>query len=168
MHTRKIAIAAGILAMLAATNAYANTMSAQDFVTKASIANQFEIDSSKLALEKAQNSEVKSFAQRMVDDHTKTGDRMKEVLDSSDSNAKPADELDNKHQKLLDKLQDTSGNAFDRQYIAIQTDAHKEAVSLFADYSKNGKDKALKNFAGKTLPTLKDHLKHVQQLKANK
>ncbi len=166
MHARKIAIAVGILGTLAATAAYANSISTQDFVTKASIANQFEIDSSKLALNKSQNSDVKSFAERMVDDHTKTGDKLKEVLKSSDSNAKPADKLDDKHQKLLDKLESTSGEAFDRQYIDIQTDAHKEAVSLFTDYSRHGKDKPLKDFVSETLPTLKDHLKHVQNLKA--
>ena len=55
----------------AAATAQASTISARDFVHKASIANQFEIESSQLALDKAQSSEVKSFAQRMVDDHTK-------------------------------------------------------------------------------------------------
>ena len=165
MHARKIAVCAGVISSLAVTAAHANSISAQDFVTKASIANQFEIDSSKLALDKSQNSDVKSFAQRMVDDHTKTSDKLKEVLGSSDSHAKPADALGDKHQKLLDKLASHTGETFDNQYISIQTDAHKEAVKLFTDYSQHGKDKSLKDFASETLPTLQDHLKHVRKLK---
>ena len=164
---RTFALTAGLAASLSliAITAYAKGITAQDFVTKASIANKFEIDSSNLALEKSQNSDVKTLAQIMVDDHTKTGEKLKDVLASSDSDAKPADELDSKHQQLLDKLKSLSGPAFDKEYISVQTDAHKEAVSLFTDYSKSGKEKALKAFAGETLPTLKSHLKHVQATK---
>lgn len=50
----------------------------------------------------------------------------------------------------------------------MQTDAHKEAVSLFSDYSKNGTDPVLKQFATDTLPALQAHLDHVKQLKASK
>ena len=167
MQVRNSLITAGIIGALsvAAFSAYAKNMSANDFVQKASIANKFEIDSSHLALERSQNGDVKSFAQRMVDDHTTTGDKLKEVLESSKSQAEPADELDDKHQKLMDKLQRLSGRSFDSQYISMQNDAHKEAVKLFTEYSKHGKDPALKSFAAETLPTLKQHLNHVQQMK---
>ena len=167
MHTRNMIIAIGSALTLVATQAYANNISAQSFVTKASIANQFEIETSELALKKAQSSKVKSFAQRMVTDHSKTGDKLKEVLNNSESKIAVADGLDDKHQALLDKLAATSEEAFDNQYIAIQTDAHKEAVSLFSKYAKNGKHQALKQFATETLPTLKEHLEHVKQINAN-
>mgnify|MGYP003393133716 CR=1 FL=1 len=145
----------------------AYAISTQDFVQTASIANEFEIESSQLALEKSQNSDVKKFAQRMVDDHTKTGEKMKEVLSSSDMKVKPADKLDNKHQKMLEKLKSASNDNFDRQYVSIQNEAHREAVDLFDSYSKSGKDIKLKGFASETLPTLKEHLEHVEQLKTN-
>jgi len=168
MYARHLFITAGVIGALslASVCAYAAT-SAQDFVTKASIANEFEIESSKLALDKSQNNDIKSFAQRMVDDHTKTGDKLKNVLKNSASNAQPATSLDDKHQKLLDTLNAANGKSFDDQYVNIQTDAHKEAVSLFTDYSQTGTDSALKTFATETLPTLKKHLKHVETLQAN-
>jgi putative membrane protein len=168
MQLRHSIIAAGFLGAfsLYAAAACAKGTTAQDFVTKATIANKFEIDSSNIALKKSQNSDVKSFAQMMVDDHTKTGDKLKGILDSTDSSIKPADELDDKHQKLIDKLNAASGKDFDNKYISMQTDAHKEAVSLFGDYAKKGDDPKLKDFAGETLPALQEHLKHVKQLKA--
>ena len=144
--------------------AHAENAGAQAFVSKASIANRFEIDSSRLAVDKAQRNEVKFFAQKMVDDHSRTGDALNTILESSESEAKPADALDGKHQKLLDKLSSTPNNRFDREYIAAQTHAHKEAVSLFADYAQNGTDPRLKQFAADTLPTLQEHLRHVQKL----
>jgi putative membrane protein len=167
MKARTIVIAAVAVGAIsvAALSVRANDMSAQDFAKKVSVANTFEIDSSRLALEKSTDEDVKSFAQSMIDDHTQAGEDFSEALASSDSKAKAAQALDSKHQKMMNTLQAASGNNFNRQYIAMQTDAHKQAVSLFSDYSRNGKDKALKDFATNTLPTLQEHLQHVQTLK---
>ena len=169
MRPRNIIIAAGLAGVLSfvAIAANAKGILAQDFVSKASVANEFEIESSQLALNKSHNDELKSFAQKMVDDHTKTAEKLKSVLESSGSKLQAAESLDEKHQALLDRLDSASDSAFDQQYIAIQTDAHKEAVSLFSDYAKSGQDKALRSFASDTLPTLKKHLHHVQELKTN-
>jgi putative membrane protein len=168
MLTRNIFKAIGVIAILslAATAAYAKSMPAQDFVTKASIANMFEIETSKLALDRAQRDDVKSLANMMVEDHTKTGERMKDVLAAANSSAKPAGALDSKHQKMMDKLEAASDEKFDAEYLKIQNDAHKDAVNLFSDYSKSGKDAALKDFATETLPTLQQHWEHVREVKS--
>ncbi len=168
MIIRNIAITAGMLGIvtLAFAAQAAKVSSAQDFVTHASIADQFEINTSKLAQGKSKNAEVKEFAARMITDHTKSTAALKKALSSSPSKATPAAKLDEKHQKDLDSLASVNGKEFDTRYIALQKDAHKEAVSLFTDYSQHGDDKALKTFAGNTLPTLKDHMKHVQKLSA--
>lgn len=168
MQIQKLIITAGLVCAISfgATPALARGSSAQDFVNKASIANEFEIESSKLALEKSQSNDVKKFAQTMIDQHTKTGQVLEKTLESSKSKAQATEELDDKHQKMLDKLQSASSKNFDSQYIAMQKDAHKDAVNLFSSYSKHGKDTALKNFAADTLPTLKEHLKHVETLKS--
>ncbi len=150
--------------LLSAAPALANSMTTEDFVRKASVANQFEIKTSELALKKSKNDNVEEFARQMITDHRKTGEKLKGVLASAETDAKPATALDSKHQQLLDKLSRASAEAFDREYVAIQEDAHHEAVSLFSEYSKNGKDEALKNFAAQTLPTLQGHLKHVEGL----
>ena len=42
--------------------------------------------------------------------------------------------------------------------------AHAEAVMLFSDYSRDGKDKALKRFAKETLPTLEMHKKKISAI----
>jgi putative membrane protein len=151
-----------ICALVAASANAAPT--AQDFVTKASIAGRFEIESSKLALTKSSNPDVKAFAQQMIDDHTQASQDL--AVAAKPSGAQPADALDDKHQKKLDKLNDLSGKKFDKEYISCQTKAHKKAVSLFSDYAKSGDDASLKDFASKTLPTLQGHLDHVKKLKA--
>jgi putative membrane protein len=137
--------------------------SPQDFADKAGVANMFEIESSKVALEKASSDDVKTFAQKMVDDHTKAGEAMKTAADSQGGITVPT-ELDDAHQQMLDQLNGAAGADFDTLYIQMQTDAHKQAVALFDAFSKNGEDGALKDFAGKTLPTLQEHYDMVQKL----
>ncbi len=165
MNIRFLFVTLGLIGLgyaVAPVNAAADNT--QDFITKATIANEFEIESSKLALEKSQNKDIKHFAQQMVDDHTKTGDELKSVLQSSNI-ASPKEELDSSHQKIMDNLQNATTDDFNHQYIAVQTDAHKEAVKLFTDYSQHGDNMTIKTFAAQTLPTLQEHLTHVQQLK---
>lgn len=164
-------LTAGIVSFiaLAATIACShNNTSSQGFVEKASVANEFEIESSKVALSKSKNAEVKAFAQRMISEHSQTGKKLKKTVAASGSSAMLAEGLDAKHQKMLGKLQNTaSGKDFDKEYLSMQKDAHKEAVCLFKDYAKNGSNPTLRNFAADTLPHLKDHLKHVKKLKEN-
>ncbi len=129
----------------------------QDFATKAGIANMFEIDSSKLALKMATRADVKAFAQKMIDDHTKAGKDFKTALGKTSGVTAPT-ALDDAYQSKLDDLKTKAkGDDFDNAYISAQKDAHGDAVSLFDNYSKNGTDPALKDFATTTLPTLQAH-----------
>ena len=137
----------------------------ENFVRTASAANHFEIVSSQLALQKSQDSKIRHFAQEMINDHTQIGEQMKAAVPKSTASADMISEkLDEKHQDIMDQLQSASGANFNKQYVDAQVDAHKDAVTLFTDYSKNGDDKVLRHLAGKTLPVLEKHLKHVQEL----
>ena len=126
------------------------------YIKNAAIGGMFEVESSKVAIEKSSNDEVKQFAQKMVDDHSNVNDELKATVAAQniDTSLIPM-ELDAKHQAMLDKLQ-TSEN-FDADYIKAQTDAHKEAIMVFSKYAKSGDNKALRDFANAKLPALKEH-----------
>lgn len=141
-------------------------VSSDDFVKNFSVANEFEIESSKLALDKSQNKDIKLFAQHMVDGHTQMGDDLQTLLQSAKPGMKLESNLDDDHQKLMKKLESESGDTFNHDYVAIQLKSHKEAVNLFTDYSKNGKDEALKSFANNTLPAIESHLHDVEKIRS--
>jgi putative membrane protein len=123
----------------------------------------FEIESSKLAEQKG-NAQEKSFAQQMVTDHAKTSTELKQLVSSGKVAAELPSALDSSHRSKLDKLKDTSGRDFSSDFDSYQVSAHKDAVSLFERYAKGGDDADLKDWAGKTLPTLQHHLDMAQEL----
>jgi putative membrane protein len=162
MNLRLIALAALVMIVPAA----AETLPKQttDFVNKVSVANQFEIDTSQLALKYGKGSDVKTFAQQMIDDHTKAGQEFKAALAKAQITP-PAEGLDLTHKAKYAKLRVfTTEGGFDSSYTSAQFEAHKEAVALFKDYAANGQTPAVKDFAAKTLPTLEHHLAMVEQL----
>ena len=134
-----------------------------DFVQQVAISDMFEIQSSKLAEEKG-NAAEKSFAKQMIADHTKTSTELKSMVSSGKLKAELPTKLDDAHQSKLDKLKAADGAKFSSAYNDDQVSAHQDAVSLFQRYAKGGDNAELKNWAGKTLPTLQHHLDMAQKL----
>jgi putative membrane protein len=135
-----------------------------DFVKEVAISDMFEIQSSQLAQDKG-NAPEKSFASRMITDHTKTSGELKGLVSSGKVQAELPTALDSSHQSKLDKLKSESGKDFSSDFNSDQVGAHKDAVSLFQRYAKGGDNADLKNWAGKTLPALRHHLEMAQSLK---
>src|SRR3984957_8768136 len=135
-----------------------------DFVKEVAISDMFEIQSSTLAQDKG-NAPEKSFASQMVTDHTKTSTELKGLVSSGKVKADLPTALDSSHQSKLDKLKGESGKDFSSDYDADQVSGHKDAVSLFERYAKGGDNSQLKDWAAKTLPTLKHHLQMAEDLR---
>jgi putative membrane protein len=135
-----------------------------DFVKEVAISDMFEIDSSKLAQDKG-NAPEKTFASQMVADHTKTSTELKTLVSSGKVKTELPTALDSSHQSKLDTLKGESGKDFSSDFDSMQVSAHKDAVSLFERYAKGGDNSDLKDWAGKTLPTLKHHLEMAENLK---
>jgi putative membrane protein len=162
MKTRTILSTAAALSLMAGT-ALADT-SAQDFVNKAATSSLFEIESSKIALEKSQNPQVKAFAEQMIKDHEANSAKLQATIAESGASVTAPKTLDEAHQEKLDTLRETDADNFDDEYTQIQVDAHEDAVELFSDYSEDGDNEALKGFATSSLATLKQHHEKAEAL----
>lgn len=142
-----------------------SAMAAADksFVLKAARGGLAEVELGRLAAEKASDPAVKQFGQRMVDDHSKANDELKTIAERKGVTLPT--ELDAKDKRTRDHLAKLSGAAFDRAYMRDMVMDHTTDVSEFRKQSKSGKDADVKAFAGKTLPTLEDHLKMARETK---
>jgi putative membrane protein len=137
-----------------------------DFVKEAAISDMTEIEAAKIAQAKG-NADEKKFAEQMITDHTKTTTELKRLVGGSEGLETPKS-LDDSSQKKIDKLRDTKPEDFASQYDPMQVSAHKDAVSLFERYAKGGDNPKLKDWAGKTLPTLQHHLEMAQAMDKNR
>jgi putative membrane protein len=136
----------------------------EDFVKQVAISDMFEIESSKLAQQKASAAPVKSFAGQMQKDHTKTNTELKGLVSGGKVKVPLPTAMDDSHKSKLDKLKGLSGADFDKQYVSDQQSAHKAAVDLFERYAKSGENADLKAWAGKTVPALKHHKEMADKL----
>lgn len=132
------------------------------FVKDAALGGMAEVELGKLATQKGSSDAVKQFGQKMVDDHTKANDQLKEI--ASKENISIPDSLDSKHQSRIEKLSKLSGPAFDKAYAKDQVKDHKKDVGEFKSEAENGSNPSIKQFASTTLPTLQEHLSMAQDL----
>lgn len=136
-------------------------------ITDMAMVNMAEVEMGKLAQSKSQNPEVKTFAQQMIDDHSKALQEVQTVAQSKGVTLPT--ELDAKHKAMSAKLEKLSGDAFDREYMKVGGLAsHKEAHALLQKNQKAAKDPEVKALATKMLPTVEQHLKAAQQMPAAK
>src|SRR3954454_745358 len=135
-----------------------------DFMTKAAQGGMAEVALGQMASSKATDAGVKAFGDRMVTDHSKANDELKQLAQTKGVTL-PAD-TDDASKKTSDKLSKLSGKAFDKGYISDMVTDHEKDVKEFEKASKDAKDPDLKAWATKTLPTLQDHLKMAKETKA--
>ena len=129
--------------------------------------NMAEVEMGKLAQSKSQNPEVKTFAQQMIDDHTKGLQEVQAVAQAKGVTLPT--ELDAKHKSMAAKLEKLSGDAFDKEYMKMAgLKDHKDTHAKLQKISKSAKDPDVKAAAEKTIPTVEQHLKAAQQMSSAK
>ena len=189
-HLRKTVLAAALLSMGLAVGATAQTPSTntsrntgasgatasrgasdaklshgdKKFIEDAAQGGMAEVQLGQLAAQKAQSADVKQFGQKMVDDHTKANDQLKQVAASKGVEL-PAD-LKSDAKREHDKLSKLNGADFDREYMKHEVSDHKKDVKDFQKEAKSAKDADVKSFASETLPTLQQHLQLAEQTDA--
>ena len=141
-----------------------SNLSASDknFIRDAAQGGMAEVELGKLATERASSDDVKKFGQRMVDDHTKAGDQLKQV--ASGEGVQLPQGLSVKDKLTKERLSKLSGEQFDKAYMADMVKDHTQDVADFQRESQSGKDPVVKDFASQTLPTLQDHLKQAKEI----
>ena len=154
-----------------------NDVNAATFTRQAMLANKAEVKLGELAAQKAQNAEVKEFAQMMVKEHTNGLNALKEAVKGQ--GVEEPSQLDTKHQTLYDRLSKLSGAEFDREYMKAMVDGHREVKNMVETRANrtptttgtSGRvsddsrlDNAVNQWATKALPTVTKHLERAEQI----
>lgn len=155
-------MAVGLALMLSAPFAKAAvppSAETAEFIRGAMIGNNFEIESSRMALQKSTHAGVRAFAEQMISDHSKAMSDLKQAVDTAGLDMPAEADMDNVHAGDLRDLSKYNLAQFDRNYVDEQSHAHDEAISAFTNYANTGDNAVLKNFAHDMLPTLAGHRK---------
>jgi putative membrane protein len=132
-----------------------------DFVRLASQDGMTEVQLGKMALTKSSNPDIKSFANRMVKDHSKANRQLSAI--ATKQGIAVSHNLDAEHAAMLKEMSDKSGAEFDAAYTQDMVSDHKKAIALFEN-EETDTDPGLASFAKSTLPVLLEHQKLAQQL----
>jgi putative membrane protein len=142
----------------------AQQLSAADFVSQATVAGKTEVLAAHVALKNSQSTDVRTFAKRMIKDHTKANVKLASIATSKGLTV-PA-HVDGKHRAVVDSLRSQTGAAFDAAYAKQMVSDHEDAVALFTSEAAATTDPDLSAFAQKTLPTLEHHKSMADKLAA--
>ena len=151
------------------TGAYPSTApTSQDFAEKAFVSKaleggEAEVQLGQLAQEKSQSSDVKQFAQKMVNDHSQMADKwLKPVAKQLDvSEPKGPSKKDKKE---IARLQGLSGADFDREYITMMVKDHQQDLKEFRNEADAAQDQNVKQIAQQGSNIIAQHLQLIEQI----
>jgi putative membrane protein len=123
-----------------------SSVSAKDkiFMKKAAKGGMMEVAMGKLAEEKAQSDDVKSFGKRMVADHSKANDELKKI--AAEKNVK------------LPAKEPTVSWSSDKAYMDMMVKDHEKDLAEFQEEANSGSDPDVKKFAEDTAKVVQEHL----------
>jgi putative membrane protein len=134
----------------------------EKFIKETAQNGMAEVNMAQLGTTKAQDPGLKEIAQRLVTDHSKLNDQVKELAEKKGITL--STEIDPKHQKMIDHLSGLSGSEFDKAFATHMVQGHKKSIAKFKQAaSSSNDDTEIRDFAKATLPTLQEHLTQVQK-----
>lgn len=134
-----------------------------DFAMKAANGGMMEVELGRMAQEKGTSQDVKEFGAMMVADHSKANEELK-TLATAKNITLPAT-LGEDMQEDVNELAKLSGKEFDKKYVSMMVDDHKEDIDAFKKAADgNNIDPDIKAFAAKTLPTLQQHMDRINAI----
>ena len=121
-----------------------------------------EVELGRLAVQRGSNPAVKSFGQRMIEDHSRANDELKSIA-SKKSITLPTD-MNSDQKATMDKLSKLSGAEFDKEYMSEMVKDHEADAKEFQTQANEGNDPDIKAFAANTLVVIQEHLQMARDI----
>jgi putative membrane protein len=137
-------------------------MTDEAFAKEAASGGMAEVKLGKLALDQGSSEAVKSFGTRMVAEHTKAADQLKEAA-AQEHLALPAD-LSSKDQAVYDRISKLNGADFDRAYAQDMVKDHQLDLQAFQREANHGNNGTMREFASQNVPMIQQHLEQAKKL----
>ena len=117
-------------------------LTAQNFVLYATNADLFQTEASKIAVQRAQSSEVKVYAQQMASQHANATSKLN--MAARQAGITPATPVLTVHmQQKLAELRNASTTSFDERYITLLQEVQERELRLHNAYVRGGDNATL-------------------------
>ncbi|MDB5694659.1 MAG: hypothetical protein JWN21_202 [Sphingomonas bacterium] len=133
------------------------------YVMAAGMSDQYEIQSSRIAVKKSPNARTRRYAAMLIQHHNKTTAATTRAAMRARL-APPAPMLDPRAAPSLAELNAASPADFDRVYFGQQVPAHQAALDLHSSYAANGDAAPLRATARTAVPVVRKHLTDAQRM----
>ncbi|GAA4002145.1 DUF4142 domain-containing protein [Sphingomonas humi] len=143
--------------------AAANASADQAYVQNAAASDMFEVESSKLALDKAVKPSIKTYAQMMIDEHGKSTTELKAAAAQSGIPVPAA--LPPELQTKIESLKTKRGAEFDTLYLGDQRAGHQDTLAKVNAYLAAAPAGPLKDHASKVSGVVQKHLNSLEKIK---
>jgi putative membrane protein len=135
---------------------------AASFIKEASQGNNAEIAMATTAETKAQNADVKKFAEHIRKDHTDANQKLQPIAQAHGVTISAT--ADPKHQKKMDRMQQMTGDQFDKEFMKDMLRDHQQTITKFETATKEIPEADVKQYAQTTLPALREHLQQAKEV----
>jgi len=136
----------------------------QDFMMKASQANQAEIDAARVAMHKTDNTDVRDYANMIESDHTRALEDLADLM--KDKNVSQPKSEPQQAQQDISRMNNLGGPEFDREFVNMMVTDHQKAVEMFQDMQRIAQHSDVKKYVDDALPKLEMHLDKGRQLQS--
>jgi putative membrane protein len=138
------------------------SMEDANFVHQATAGAIAEVMMGQLAAERATGDPARRLGQLMVADHTNKDQELRQILQSL--SLQPATEPGPEQLAQYQQLRNAPADHFDETYARIFVQEHRWMIAVFEREIASGQDSALKSFAMRTLPMVKEHLAMAEKI----
>jgi putative membrane protein len=134
------------------------------FIRENATDNYLEVTLARLAERKAQNSAVKDFAQRAEQDHNQAQDEWVRLGSGNGLNVSPG--MGKLHRQKLSQLEKVSGKEFDRAYMTMEIQNHKDYIDYLQREGRATHSAQVRQLVNNEIPQLKQHFEQAKQIGA--
>lgn len=161
-YTQSFLCAAAMLALGGFLVMSAQSLSEQDqkFLQDAAKGGMMEVHMGQLGMERGASPAVKSLSQHLINDHKAANQELADLAKQKGVSLPGDDAQMASSMPFATK----SGDDFDKGFARTAVEDHQKDIAEFEKEANSGNDPDLKNWASKTLPTLRAHLAEAQAL----
>lgn len=140
------------------------TLSKEDreLMSDAAQSNLYEITLGQELEKKASSKDVRAFAAKMVADHSKANEELKQLAAKKGFIA--PSQLDDDQREDVEEITRLSGAELDKKYIEEMVDEHEDDVEELRGASKDADDPEIRAWAAKALGVVEAHLAEAKKL----